>query len=287
MTSVPDHPKALLAQWGLAARHSLGQNFLVNAAAMARIVELARVGPGEVVLEIGTGLGNLTERLAARAAHVVSVEVDVALCAVARSRLSHLANLTLVEQDFLAGKHAINPEVERVVDEACAGRPLKVVANLPYQISSPAIVNLLERRPQPIELDVMLQEEVVQRLVAAPGTREYGPLTVFTAYWAAVERLLRVSPSDFWPQPQVWSAFVRITPRPPEPPARSYERFCEVVNGLLQSRRKSMGRALQMKWGRQVADAVIESLGMDRLRRPDALAPEEFVRIADAIEAAG
>lgn len=282
-----EHPKDILSAWGLSARRRLGQNFLISPELLDRIVELSEVGPGDVALEIGTGLGRLTARLSARAAFVVSVEIDDRLCEVARDRLAGVENVDLINADFLAGKHVIAPAVAHAVARAAEGRPLKVVANLPYKISSPAIINLLEWAPQPAALCVMLQAEVVERLRARPGTRQYGPLTVFAAYWADVEKLLKAPPSAFWPQPRVSSALVRLTARPPAPAAHSYELFGRVVMGLLQNRRKSLGRALDMNWGRRRAEAVIAELGLDGSRRPDSLTPGEFIAIANALHDAG
>ncbi|MDP6439822.1 MAG: 16S rRNA (adenine(1518)-N(6)/adenine(1519)-N(6))-dimethyltransferase RsmA [Candidatus Brocadiia bacterium] len=330
-----EHPKPILQRLGIRPRRRLGQNFLISDQLLDRIVELAGVGPEDAVLEIGTGLGRLTARLADRARAVVSVEIDPGLYAAALDRLAGLENVTLVNADFLARKHLINPEVERALRQAAGDGPFKVVANLPYQISSPGIINLLEWEPQPAEIDVMLQAEVADRLTAGPGTPQYGPLTVFAAYWADVERLMKVPPSAFWPQPQVGSAFVRITPRtskpeaavllgdgsaarrckrplttkrlrrPPlqaafdhkggctAPPGASllkggrtarYEVFSRVVNKLLQNRRKGLGRALEMGWGKDVAGAVLGRLGLERAIRPDQLAPGDFIRIAEAIQ---
>ncbi|MDP6107142.1 MAG: 16S rRNA (adenine(1518)-N(6)/adenine(1519)-N(6))-dimethyltransferase RsmA [Candidatus Brocadiia bacterium] len=306
-----EHPKPILQRLGIRPRRRLGQNFLISDQLLDRIVEAACVGPEDVVLEIGTGLGRLTMRLACRARAVVSVEIDPGLYAAARDRLACVENATLVNADFLARKHLINPEVGRALRQTATDGPFKVVANLPYQISSPGIINLLEWEPQPTEMDVMLQAEVADRLTASPGTPQYGPLTVFAAYWADVERLMKVPPSAFWPQPQVASAFVRITPRSPGPEATilpegdcaarglsaqerllhlpkggsaaRYVVFSRVANKLLQNRRKGLGRALEMGWGRDLAGAVLSRLGLERAVRPDQLAPGDFLRIADDI----
>jgi len=289
MTKVhpPDHPRAILDGWGLTACHRLGQNFVVAGDLLQRIVDLAEVGPEHVVLEVGTGLGRLTAALADRAAVVVSVEIDSRLFDVAQERLDERENVTLINADFLASKHLINPVVTDAVRGVLGSGQLKVVANLPYQISSPAIIDLLEWEVKPVEIDVMLQAEVADRLQAAPGSRAYGPLSVFAAYWAGVERLLKVPPSAFWPQPKVSSALVRITPRAARPAAVSYGLFSEVVRRLMQGRRKGVGRTLESGWGRQLARGVLEGLGIERLIRPERLSPEDFARISNALYEAG
>jgi 16S rRNA (adenine1518-N6/adenine1519-N6)-dimethyltransferase len=277
------HPRDVLRAHGLAANQKLGQNFLLSADVADRIVREARVGPQDAVLEIGTGLGQLTERLARAAAAVVTVEIDRGLCEIAKSRLAPYPNVILLHADFLESKHRINPLVTDAVRSAGGGRVSKVVSNLPYQICSPAVINLLEWELPVAEMDVMLQAEVVERLAAGPGTSEYGPLTVFVAYRAAVEVLFPLPPSAFWPQPAVSSQFVRIVPHAPQTEARSYDMFSQAVNKLFQSRRKTLSRALKIGWGDDVAGKVIRDVSLEPTRRPDTLTVAEFVSIADAL----
>ncbi len=282
-----EHPREILRGSGLSASRRLGQHFLVSPNVMARILEAARIAPDEVILEIGTGLGRLTRRLAQRAACVVSVEIDRGFCEIAGDRLAGCDNVTLLCGDFLASKHEINPAVTAAVRGARAGRPVKVVSNLPYQISSPAIINLLEWEVPVEQIVVMLQAEVVERLTAAPDTRQYGPLTVFAAYRAEAEELFSVPPSAFWPRPAVRSSLVRLVPRAVNPRAQSYRTFAEAVNRLFQNRRKTLARALRIGWGRARAEAVLERLELEASVRPDKLALRDFVQVADALTATG
>jgi len=290
-----EHPRSILSRRGLAPRRGLGQNFLVSHKIMERVVQAARVRPGEAVLEIGAGLGRLTAQLAARAGAVVAVEIDTGLCQVARERLQGTGNVALLCCDFLQRKHRINAEVTGAVLRALeelAGprggeRATRVVANLPYGISAPAIVNLLEWEVPVREIDVMLQAEVAARLVAHTGTPEYGPLTVLARYWSRIERLFRAPPSAFWPQPAVSSSFVRLTPRAPQPGARSYALFSEVVRGLFQHRRKTLDRALALGWGRPRAEALTEKVGLDPGLRPGRLRVTDFVALSDALACLG
>jgi len=278
-----EHPKDILRQRGIRPRRWLGQNFLVSPAYMHRVVEAACISHTDVVLEIGTGLGRLTERLAERAAFVISVEVDRDLHAIASERLARLANVTLLCEDFLASKHEINPAVTSTVKRVAAARPVKAVGNLPYQISSPALINLLVWEVPVSETDVMLQAEVVERLTANPGTPQYGPLTVFAACRATVDALFWLPPSAFWPRPAVRSAFVRLSPRPPSTRARSPRTFSQVVNRLFQNRRKTLAHALRLGWGRDCERLVLEKLGLDPDARPGELGLAEFVKIANAL----
>ena len=299
---------------GMRAARGLGQIFLVSPKNMDRIVEAARIEPDDVVLEIGTGLGRLAARLAARACAVVSVEIDERLCQAARARLAEFANVTLLCCDFLASKHRINPAVTAALLPCCGAAPrlgavcfpesrrgcaaearrsmlsrepaprrAKVVSNLPYRISSPAIINMLEWEVPLAEIDVMVQSEVAQRLTARPGEAAYGPLTVSAAYHAEVEQLFSLPPSAFWPRPAVSSSFLRITPRLPERHAQSYRVFCEVVSKLLQSRRKTLAHALEIGWGHAKAKLVLGRVHSDPALRPGRLDVADFVRIADVL----
>ena len=282
-----DHPRDILRAAGVRPRHALGQNFLVSPQNLDRIVEAARIESDDVVLEIGTGLGTLTARLSARAHAVVSVEIDERLYRTACSRLAESRNVKLICADFLASKHRINPEVEAAVLGCRGERRVKVVANLPYQISSPAVVNLLEWKVPLAEIDVMLQLEVSERITACPGEAAYGPLTVFCTYHAEAERLFTLPPSAFWPRPAVSSSFLRITPCLPKHHAEDYQVFSEVVNRLLQSRRKTLARAFEVAWGRAEARLVLEKLRLDPALRPGELAVADFVRIANVFTSYG
>jgi len=279
-----EHPRDVLRRRGLAANRRRGQSFLVSAKIMDRIVEEAQVAPDDVVLEIGTGLGRLTERLASRAHCVVSVEIDKGLCKVAAQRLSGAGNVQLLHADFLAAKHEINPLVTEAVREAAGGQPIKVVSNLPYQISSPAVLNLLEWEVPVREINVMLQADLVARFGGAAGSPEYGPATVVAAYWADLAVLFDVPASAFWPAPSVTSQFVRFVKHGRGPHAKSYPAFVEVVSKLFQQRRKILARALALGWDKAVAQAALSRTGFDGKMRSGTLSVAEFVRLADTLD---
>jgi 16S rRNA (adenine1518-N6/adenine1519-N6)-dimethyltransferase len=283
---IPDlpHPRRVLEAHGLRARRSFGQNFLVAAADFDRIVEAAGVRPDEAVLEIGAGLGALTARLAARARRTVAVEVDRGLHAVAAETLRAFDNVELLLGDFLAGKHGINPDVTRAARAAqeTTGRPLKVVSNLPYSISSPVIVCLLEWEVPVGEMFLMLQEEVADRVMAAPGGREYGPLTVTVGYWAEAEVVFTLGRGAFWPPPQVRSALVRIEKRRAEAGA-DYAAFSALVARLFSQRRKTLGHTLREGWGEERTRATLESAGVAETARVETLSVQQLRALARAL----
>jgi 16S rRNA (adenine1518-N6/adenine1519-N6)-dimethyltransferase len=278
-----EHPRDILQRQGLSPNKQFGQNFLVPDQLLRRVVDSSNLSREHLVLEIGVGLGRLTALLAERAGRVVGVEIDRGLCRIAQQQLSTCSNVRLLCTDFLQSKHRIAPAVLQAVAEEGDGRELKVVSNLPYCISSPAIVGLLEWEFKPLDMHVMLQAEVVNRLRALPGTAEYGPLTVVAGYLADVEELFTVSASAFWPSPNVSSKFIRIVPCEYSKQADDYKTFVSVVNRLMQSRRKTLGRALSIGWGNDVRDKVLERTGLPGRIRPGKLGIGNFVEIANVI----
>jgi 16S rRNA (adenine1518-N6/adenine1519-N6)-dimethyltransferase len=276
------HPRDILEAHGLHPRKALGQNFLASAANLDRVVEAARLDADHVVLEIGTGLGRLTQRLAAGARRVVSVEIDRRLHAVASERLAAAPNVRLICCDFLAGKHRINEEVARAVCEAGADADgsLKVVSNLPYGISSPAIVNLLEWDVPVGDMCLMLQKEVAERILARPGTKAYGPLTVIVGYWAVAERLGTFARQAFWPPPEVSSTLLRIAKRPGLTRTDRYDAFAAVVGRLFRTRRKALSAAVRAGWGAEAARGLEEAAGIDPRRRAEELTVGELEALA-------
>lgn len=276
------HPRDVLKQHGIRARRRLGQNFLVSGKNLDRVVSAAGISLREAVLEVGTGLGRLTARIAARAGHVVSVEIDRALHALAAENLGTFENVTLLCCDFLQSKHHINPLVTEAVRSACraCGGGLKVVSNLPYCICSPAIANLLEWEIEARQMFLMAQKEVADRLVAEPGCKEYGPLTVHVDYWASVKKLFSLPRGNFWPRPEVSSVLVRIVRRPDRQRTEQYAAFSSVVRTLFTSRRKTVASAVKNRWGPDKSREALERSGIEPGTRVDQLTTADFETIA-------
>ncbi|MGB2976517.1 MAG: 16S rRNA (adenine(1518)-N(6)/adenine(1519)-N(6))-dimethyltransferase RsmA, partial [Phycisphaerae bacterium] len=206
--------RALLADAGLRPHRRLGQHFLVDGNLMRLLVAEADLQPADTVLEIGTGIGNLTELLVEQAGWVVAVELDPNLADIARQRLAGARNLDLLRTDALKDKHTLSPAmVERALErQAALGGPLKLVANLPYAAATPLVADLLLAGPIPERLVFTVQKEVADRLAADPATRDYGPVGVLVQALAEVQVLRRLAPSVFWPRPRVSSAMVRLMP---------------------------------------------------------------------------
>jgi 16S rRNA (adenine1518-N6/adenine1519-N6)-dimethyltransferase len=194
-----------------------GQNFLIDLNLLDLLVRTADLGPNDVVLEVGTGLGSLTARMAPLAAAVVTVELDPRLFSLAAEELAGLANVTMLQQDALKNKNTIHPSVLEAVHqklEAHPGSQLKLVANLPYNVATPILSNLLMVSPVPVSMTATIQKELADRMVARPGTKDYSALSIWMQSLCAMEIVREMPPQVFWPRPRVHSAIIQIVPNP-------------------------------------------------------------------------
>ena len=206
--------KQIFSQRGISPNKRFGQNFLIDQNTLLSIPDIAELKEDDVVLEIGTGTGGLTRLLAERSRHVFTVEVDRKLFEMATDILKLYKNVTLVNADILKTKHELNPDIPSKMLNWLKEHDqshIKVVSNLPYNISTPVIINLLEGN-LPIKLmALMLQKEITERMAAMPGTREYGILSIITQLFSEVEVVKTLSPQVFWPRPKVNSALVKVS----------------------------------------------------------------------------
>jgi len=279
------HPptKYLLKRQGLAPQKKLGQNFLIHERTPRRIVDLAGLAPEDQVIEVGVGLGALTRPLAAAAARVIGLEADSGIIRMHQDEGDLPENVELIHADVLKVDFA------RLVEP---GKRLKIVANLPYSISSPFLFRLIDHAELMDFAVVMLQKEVAQRLSAQPGTKEYGAPTVLLAACASVEPLLAVHPAEFHPQPKVDSLVIRITfhPTPKHVEALgTFNRplFTRIVHAAFGQRRKTLLNGLAS--GRLLEDKArltqaIEASGLSPSIRAETLTPQQFVDLTRAID---
>lgn len=265
---------------GARPKRALGQNFLVDPGIRRRIVEEAGILPGETVLEIGPGRGALTDLLAERAHRLVLVELDDALAAALAARFRDQPSVTVLHRDILdVGLEEVEADPTRI----------RVVGNIPYNITSPIVFHLLEP-PRPREILLMVQREVADRILADPGTKAYGALSIGVRTVARVAPVLRVPRTVFRPRPKVDSTVLRITPFAPAPlDARAEQELRTVTRAAFQWRRKQWGRILRehpdLRLGRIGAEAVAVEVGFALTDRPESLSPEDFVRLSRAIAA--
>jgi 16S rRNA (adenine1518-N6/adenine1519-N6)-dimethyltransferase len=265
------------------ARKRFGQHFLERAWA-DKVVRAIAPEPGDVFVEIGPGTGALTRPLASAAAHVVAFEIDRDLAADLRGQAP--PNVTVVEGDFLdVQADALAGELARAAPSAPAG--FRVAGNLPYNVASPILFKLAALHAHGLafrDATVMLQREVADRLLARPGSRDYGVLTVLIGYRAGVKRLLALPPGAFRPAPRVESAVVRIWFHEPQPAPVDAALFEALVQAMFTRRRKTLANALLAYPGadRVAIDAVLQRGGIDGRRRPETLDLGELVRLSDA-----
>ena len=260
------------------AKKSLGQNFLVDGNLQRKIVEAVAPGPDDEVLEIGPGRGALTRHLAGRAGRLVLVELDDALAASLEATYGGRDDVRVVHGDVL------DVDLAALVD---APERLKVVGNIPYNITTPIVFRLLER-PRPADVVLMVQREVADRILAEPGTSAYGALAVGVRSVAAVERVLQVPRSAFRPVPRVDSSVVRIRPLRPEPlePAEE-EDLRTLTRAAFQWRRKQLQKILRdhpdLALGKDGVERLEAATGRDLTARPETLSPDAFIELSRAV----
>lgn len=268
--------KELLARYGARPSKGLGQHFLIDESVLAHILAAAEVSEADTVLEIGPGLGVLTRALAERAGRVVAVELDARMVAILRERLAAFDNLEIVQGDILQ----LTPAA--LVDPAPR---YKVVANLPYYITSAVLRHLLEASRKPERIVVMVQWEVAQRILAQPG--DMSLLAVSVQFYGQPELVTRVPAGAFWPPPQVDSAVlkVRVYERPPVAVNNAHW-FFQVVRAGFGQRRKQLKNALAagLHRHRNAVTAALEAAGIDPRRRAETLSLEEWAAVAEALK---
>ena len=279
----PARTRAILAAHGVMPKKSLGQNFLVDRRVLERIVAAAELDRETAVLEIGPGVGALTEFLARAAGKVVAVELDRRLLPVLAETLAPYPHVHVVHGDFL------ELDLPAFFAEHFAGWTKRaVVANLPYYVTTPILFKLIEARDEVPLCVLMVQKEVAARLAAQPGTKDYGALTIAVQFYAEVDYVMTVPKHAFVPRPQVDSAVVRIRRRPAPLAAVPDERlFFRVVRAAFSQRRKTilnnLAHNLEEGGSRAAARALLEASGIDPARRAETLSIAEFARLTQRL----
>ena len=286
--------KSLVKRNGLHLTKKLGQNFLLDERVLDSIVRAAELTEDDRVLEIGCGLGNLTKKLAETGARILACEIDHGLYAVATQELEGLPNVRAMLSDALDGASHLSKRLIEALEELLAdGACLKVVANLPYCISTPAITALLD---SPFTLDrlvLTLQKEVADRLGAKPGTKQYSYLSALMQLQCDTELLKVLSPKVFWPRPAVSSTVVRIVPKPSgqAASARDLKAFKKLARAIFRSRRKTLLNSLDNSLGispdRDTIADRLRQAGIDPQIRGECLSPPQLLELAKALDLAG
>jgi len=271
-----------------------GQNFLIDQNILTFIVKAGEANENDVVLEIGTGTAALTNLLAEKARSVVTVEIDKGLYAFAQKVAKGHENIIFINKDVIINKSHLEPDVINVVERLlhtsdsggeCAGSDLKVIANLPYNISTPLIINLLESN-FPLKLMVLtLQRDITNRLSARPGTKDYGILSVISQYFCKIEVLKHLPPDVFWPSPKVESSIVKLVlyNKDEVTPISNYGLFRNIVKTIFMSRRKTICNSLKVLYKGSVRNElilpVLETVGIDPAVRGETLDVEKIIKL--------
>ena len=272
--------RALLDDAGIAPRKRYGQHFLIDRNLMNRLVEAAEIVPTDCVLEVGAGTGSLTTLLASTGARVISVEVDPSIAAIALKSIADFPNVALLQLDALAGKSAIAPELFAAISRCTA---LKLVANLPYDIATPLVIDLLLTDLPLVRLCFTVQAEVADRFLAPPDCSDYGPISIITQALSKAERIAKVPPQAFWPPPNVASAMLCLDPLPAtQRPMSNPTEFAQFVRRFFLHRRKTMGHLARSY---PKGEAIITALGtmnLDPRSRPETLTVPQWIQLFGA-----
>lgn len=274
--------KEILGRHGFHFSKSLGQNFLINPAVCPRMAEQSGAAPDTGVLEVGPGIGVLTCELAQRAQKVVAVELDRRLLPVLEETLADYSNVKVINADIL------KLDLQELLEREFSGIPVSVCANLPYYITSPVIMRLLEERLPVTSLTVMVQKEAARRICAQPGTRECGAVTLAVHYYAQPEILFEVSRGSFLPAPNVDSSVIRLTLRKgPAVQVESEQRFFALVRAAFGQRRKTMLNSVSagLSLPKETVGKALDAAGLDRRVRAEQLTIEQFAALCTALDA--
>lgn len=279
---IPQNTIAVLQKYNFHFQKKYGQNFLIDTSVLERIIRAADIGPSDCVLEIGPGIGTMTQYLAEHAGKVVAVEIDKALIPILEETLAPYGNVVVVQGDIL--KTDVGELAERYNDK----KPLKVVANLPYYITTPIIMGLFEKNVPVESITVMVQKEVAERMQAGPGTKDYGALSLAIQYYADIKIVANVPPNCFMPRPNVGSAVVKME-RFEKPPVevRDEAFLFGLIRAAFNQRRKMLVNALAAAAGeRYTKDDVARALreaGLSEQIRGEKLSLADFAKLSDAL----
>ena len=278
----PQNTIEILQKYNFNFQKKFGQNFLIDEHVLDKIIRAAEITKDDYVLEIGPGIGTMTQYLACAAREVTAVEIDRALIPILEDTLKEYDNVSIINEDIL------KVDIAALAKEKNGGRPIKVVANLPYYITTPIIMGLFESRVPLKSITIMVQKEVAERMQEKPGSKEYGALSLAVQYYAKPEIVVNVPPSCFMPQPKVGSAVIRLT-RHSEPPVtvKSEKLLFQVIRASFNQRRKTLANGLA-NYGafglpKEELQACIEELGVPVNIRGEALSLEQFAQLSNII----
>lgn len=276
----PTNTLAVINRYEFAFQKKFGQNFLIDQGIVEKIVREAGVTKDDFVLEIGPGIGTMTQILCENAREVAAVEIDRKLIPILNDTLSEYDNVTIINDDIL------KVDINKLAEEKNGGRPIKVVANLPYYITTPIIMGLFESRVPLDSITIMVQKEVADRMQTGPGSKDYGALSLAVQFYAKPEIVVNVPPECFMPRPNVGSAVIRLKRHETRPVDVKDEKLMfRIIRASFNQRRKTLANGLnnspEIGYTKEQIAAVIEELGRGASIRGEALTLEEFARLSN------
>ena len=278
----PQNTIDVIQKHGFRFQKKYGQNFLIDTHVLDKIVSAAGVTKDDLVLEIGPGIGTMTQYLAEAAREVVAVEIDKNLIPILEETLSEYDNVTILNEDIL------KVDIAALAEEKNGGKPIKVVANLPYYITTPIIMGLFESGVPLDNITIMVQKEVADRMQVGPGTKDYGALSLAVQYYAKPEIVANVPPNCFIPRPNVGSAVIRLT-RYPKPPVKVEDpkKMFALIRASFNQRRKTLVNGLsnapEIKASKEDVQNAIAKMGLSETIRGEALTLEQFATLSNLL----
>ncbi len=279
---IPSNTIEILQKYNFNFQKKFGQNFLIDTNILEKIIDSAEITKDDCVLEIGPGIGTMTQYLAERAGEVVAVEIDKNLIPILSDTLSSYDNVTIINEDIL------KVDINKLCEEKNGGKPIKVVANLPYYITTPIIMGLFESHVPLKSITVMVQKEVADRMQVGPGTKDYGALSLAVQFYAKPEIVCQVPPTCFIPKPGVGSAVIRLT-RYEETPVqvKDENKMFAIIRAAFNQRRKtlvnSLGNAAGINISKDAVAQAIETMNLSPTIRGEALTLEQFAYLSDLL----
>ena len=275
----PSYVKEILGKYNFKFSKSLGQNFLIDGNIVRSIVEKAKITKDDYVLEIGPGIGTLTEELAIKAKKVIGVEIDRKLLPILDESLDKYDNADIIHGDIL------DIDINKLIEEKFDNKKIKIVANLPYYITTPIIGKLIEDDLNIESIVVMVQKEVADRMACPPGSKLYGSLSVFIDFYTRAEIILKVPKTVFMPQPKIDSAIIKLSLKD-QLPDIDKEKFFQVVKAAFSKRRKTVLNSLST-YGfdieKEIIKEALKQANIDPIRRAETLSTEEFLKISKCL----
>lgn len=279
---IPRNTIEILQKYQFHFQKKYGQNFLIDTSVLERIINAAQITGEDCVLEIGPGIGSMTQYLAETAGRVIAVEIDDALIPILQETLADYQNVTVIHADIL------KLDIRQLAEEYNGGKPMKVVANLPYYITTPIIMGLFESGVPLHSITIMVQREVAERMQVGPGTKDYGALSLAVQYYAQPEIVANVPPNCFIPRPNVGSAVIRLT-RYQEPPVKVKDdkRMFALIRASFNQRRKTLANGLsnapELHVSREQVVCALEKMGLSATVRGETLTLRQFAELSDIL----